>query len=86
MQLVLDRFGRVVLPKLIRDNLGLRPGDALDLEEREESVVLHPQRLRPAIEEKDGLLVFAGTADESLEKAVEQHRQDRLRRQSGMEG
>ena len=30
METTLDRFGRVVIPKQVRDDLGLKPGAVLD--------------------------------------------------------
>ncbi len=39
MQLTLDRFGRMVLPKAIRDGFGLIPGDVLDVEEQKDAIV-----------------------------------------------
>ena len=84
MQLVIDRFGRVVLPKAVRDGLGLLPGDVLDLDERAEGVVLRPVRDVGLIREKDGLLVYTGKASGDLRSAVAEHRQARLQHASGL--
>lgn len=44
MKLTLDKFGRVVIPKSIRDRLGLRPGTTLELDQSsEDSIVLRPR-------------------------------------------
>src|SRR5438093_12835447 len=42
--LTLDKTGRLVLPKPVRDELQLRPGDSLELESSEERIVLRPAR------------------------------------------
>ena len=55
MQLTLDRFGRMVLPKSIRDDFGLRPGDVLEAEEQKDAIVL---RAYP----KTSLLLFPGVS------------------------
>ena len=62
-RLILDRAGRVVLPKSVRDELHLRPGDALELESSESEIVLRPVRgIRP-LRKKQGVWVLgAGKA------------------------
>ncbi|HEU4394306.1 MAG TPA: AbrB/MazE/SpoVT family DNA-binding domain-containing protein [Planctomycetota bacterium] len=40
----LDKFGRVLLPKPLRDRVGIRPGDDLRVKVREGSLVLEPVR------------------------------------------
>ncbi len=42
--LTLDKAGRVVLPKPVRDDMQLRAGDSLELESSEDSIVLRPRR------------------------------------------
>lgn len=42
MQVKIDRAGRIVLPKAVRDKLGLAPGDSLELEQRGNRVTLFP--------------------------------------------
>ena len=83
MQLTLDKFGRVVIPKAIRDELGLHPGDVLDVEEDARRIVLRPAGEHSPVTAKDGLLVFSGAAVGDLEKAVPQHRRGHLARASG---
>jgi AbrB family looped-hinge helix DNA binding protein len=84
MQLVLDRFGRVVLPKGIRDDLGLAPGDVLDVDEQTECLVLRPARESSPLRAKDGLLVFAGRSTGDLRAAVTEHRRARIGRAAAM--
>lgn len=80
METTLDRFGRVVIPKEIRDALGLKPGELLKIEQTDDEVVLKPLREEPPIKVKDGVLVYAGTATGNLMEAVRAHREERLRR------
>jgi AbrB family looped-hinge helix DNA binding protein len=80
MEVTLDRFGRVVIPKAVREHLGLGPGTVLDIEEgEEEGILLRPRRPEPDLVEEDGVLVFTGEATADLEAAVERHRQNRSR-------
>jgi AbrB family looped-hinge helix DNA binding protein len=82
METTLDRFGRVVIPKEIRDALGLKPGEQLKIEHTDDEVVLKPLREEPPIKVKNGVLVYAGTATGNLMEAVKAHREERLRRVS----
>jgi len=40
MQITMDKFRRIIIPKVLRDHLGLQPGCRLDLEESLEGLVL----------------------------------------------
>ena len=42
MLITIDSAGRVVIPKAVRDRLGLVPGEALELREREGRLELEP--------------------------------------------
>lgn len=85
MHSTLDKFGRVVIPKPVRDALHLTPGTALSVEGRNGEVVLKPRSEAPALKRKGGLLVFAGQPTGDLLDAVERHRRERLRKASGLE-
>lgn len=82
MKTLLDRFGRVVIPKEIRDSLGLKPGEVLEVEQTDDEVVLKPLREEHPIKVKDGVLVYEGTATGNLMEAVKAHRDERLKRVS----
>ncbi len=79
METNLDKFGRVVIPKQIRDDLGLEPGEPLNIEKREHEIILKPSRMESHILSKDGVLVFSGTATGDIMKAVNTHRNKRLK-------
>ena len=46
MQTKISTKGQVVLPSRLRQKLGLRPGDALDVKLEGENIVLTPRRRR----------------------------------------
>ena len=77
METTLDKFGRVVIPKRVREHLGLTPGTALEIEAIGEDVVLKPVREEPHIRDKEGVLVFTGSATGDLLEAVKRHREER---------
>ncbi len=80
METKLDKFGRVVLPKEIRDSLDLKPGEILQVEESESEVILKPLRGESPLRLKNGVLVFSGTATGDIIKAVRAHREERLKK------
>lgn len=73
----LDKFGRIVLPKSVRDAYHLEPGDVMQIRESGEQIVLEPARHTGGLREKDGLLVYSGEAEGDLEKAVDAQRRRR---------
>jgi AbrB family looped-hinge helix DNA binding protein len=53
----IDTAGRVVIPKLLRDRLGLRGGEELEIEERDGEIrVARPKRGVRLVETEHGLL------------------------------
>jgi AbrB family looped-hinge helix DNA binding protein len=67
-RLTLDKAGRVVLPKPLRDELQLAPGDALEVESRGEEITLRPVRGEARLRKKRGVWVFR--SGEPLSQAV----------------
>lgn len=72
-RLTLDSAGRVLIPKGLRDELHLQPGDELDLETAGEQMTLRPVRQTPPLSKERGVWVFrtgqplpASATDETL--------------------
>jgi len=82
-KLSMDRAGRVVLPKPIRERLQLEPGESLEIESFEDHIVLRPIRQHATMRKELGVLVFdtseplsASDVRETIEK-VRDERSDR---------
>ena len=78
-RLTLDSAGRVVIPKGLRDELHLQPGDELDLEASGDAITLRPIRQTPPLTRERGVWVFrtgeplpAATTDETLRSIREE--------------
>ncbi len=56
--LTIDKAGRVVLPKPVRDALQISPGDSLELESSEDHIILRPAPGKGRMYKKQGVWVF----------------------------
>ena len=79
METTVDRFGRIVIPKKIRDAFNLEIGTQILIEENGESIVLKPRHGEPSLVLKDDVLVFSGIPTGSLDEAVVRHREGRIK-------
>ena len=61
METTLDKFGRIVIPKEIRDDFNLKPGSQIRIEESDQAIILKPFEGEPNLHWKDGVFVFSGT-------------------------
>ncbi len=77
MQVKVDKFGRMVLPKEIRDDFNIVPGSVLNIEGLPEAIVLRPIVDEEPVLIKEGVLVYTGRATGSLKDAVEKARAGR---------
>lgn len=78
--LTVDKAGRVVLPKPIRDELRLSAGDSLDLESSGDRIVLRPIRGTAGMRQKKGIWVFRTgqpISAESVDETIRQLREER---------
>ena len=80
METTLDRFGRIIIPKNVREDMGLEAGTVLQVEKQGEKIVLQPVQGEPQVVEKKGILVFTGGAIGDIGPALRQHRQSRLKK------
>jgi AbrB family looped-hinge helix DNA binding protein len=60
MEAVIDQAGRIVLPKAIRDALGLLPGTQVDISPYGAGVQIVPAGRTARLVQEDGVLVASG--------------------------
>lgn len=82
-EVIVDEFGRLVIPEEVRNHLQLKAGSRLTLIDEDDRLVLVRQRREPEIIEKDGLLVVSGTSSGTIPDHREL-RDERLRRFDGL--
>ena len=86
MTLKIDKAGRVVLPKPVRDRFGLRAGSDLEVQEIAEGVVLKPVSKRPSLVRSGRFLVHTGRLPQGFDvlKAIDDDREERMRKLAGL--
>lgn len=79
IRLIVDKAGRVVIPKPLREKLHLAPGDALELETTGDQISLRPVRGTGPLTKEHGVWVFhtgqplpASASDEMLHQIREE--------------
>lgn len=70
MKTRLDSRGRMLIPKHLRDALGLETGTVLEIQTSEGRIVLIPRRAESDLVWEDGVLVYTGEAVGDLEEAA----------------
>jgi AbrB family looped-hinge helix DNA binding protein len=86
MTLKMDKAGRVILPKPVRDRLGLRAGSDLEIEETAGGIVLRPAEQKPSMIKKQGLWVHTGKVAPGFDivQAIRDDREERIRKLAGV--
>ena len=74
----IDRAGRIVLPKPLRDQFNLHPGSQLEIKTMQDYLELKPVDAAPALVSQGGLLVHQGTSPLPLTDATAQAREERI--------
>jgi AbrB family looped-hinge helix DNA binding protein len=64
----IDRAGRIVLPKDVRQELGIKPGDTLEVSIHGSSVTLTANRETVGFVRKGQALVFSTSGEETLSR------------------
>jgi AbrB family looped-hinge helix DNA binding protein len=79
----LDKAGRVVLPKDLRDRLLLEPGDGLAIESEGDRITLRPVRPQATLKKEQGIWVYQGErSDQSIPDLIDRERNKRIREHS----
>ena len=61
MTIRIDKSGRIVLPKMIRERFGLTPDLELEVVEQPDGVLLRRREDQPSLIKVDGLWIHQGT-------------------------
>lgn len=69
MMVTIDRLGRIVVPKPVRDALGLRAGTKLELVQEADGFRLVVETVDAVVMDRDGLPVIVSQRDVALSDA-----------------
>ena len=79
-RLIIDKAGRVVIPKPLRKELHLEPGDALEMDSAGDQITLRPVRGTGPLTKEHGVWVFhtgqplPGSATDEMLQQIRQER------------
>ena len=84
-KLKLDKAGRVVIPKPLRERLRIVPGDALEVDGDEDHITLRPVRAKARLVKELGIWVYQGdgASDDSIPELIDREREARHKQISG---
>ncbi len=80
MIVTLDKMNRLVVPKLLRDRMGLKSGDEMELTLEADGIRLRPAVTQASLTEVDGILICASEVPPSaldLVAFMNQQREER---------
>ena len=79
-------FRSVILPKPVRDRLGLHAGSDLEIQETMDGVVLRPADRRPSMVKRGSFWVHTGELPPGYDilKAIDEDRDERMRKAWGL--
>ena len=88
MNVTIDKAGRLVLPKKVREQLQVGPGDGLELIGGSHEIVLRPVRKQAPLRKKRGIWVLAANGPsitlEEVNRALDKVREGRIQDNSGV--
>ena len=78
MLTTLDKFGRIIIPKRFRENLGINLKTTLNISEEDKRIVIELVKEKDPIVEKDGILVFTGKLENKRADIIKSDRNKRI--------
>jgi AbrB family looped-hinge helix DNA binding protein len=79
-RLTIDKSGRIVVPKPLRERFGLKPGTELEAIDQGGGLLLRAVEQRPAMIKMDGLWVHLGVAEAAADwnRVIREARDERI--------
>lgn len=82
----IDKAGRVVLPKEIRDRMGLPAGTEFEVIEEQDRIILKPVEKEIKLVRKGSVLVVVPevSPDVDIRQLIKKEREERIRKKMGL--
>lgn len=74
----LDKFGRVLIPKKLREHLGLSLNSPVNIMDEGNRIIIETVKENEALINKDGILVFTGKVQKDLTDELKRSRSRRM--------
>jgi len=75
----IDKFGRIVIPKKIRNDFGLKNNTEVEVEATSDNIIVHPKPSNPFVIDKDGVLVVCSEPLEPFTNFLQKNREDGMK-------
>jgi bifunctional DNA-binding transcriptional regulator/antitoxin component of YhaV-PrlF toxin-antitoxin module len=82
MKVMIDNNGRIELGDELQKQLGLKPGDEVEIETRGKEGIIKPANSGQGLCQEGNVLVHRGISTESVEHVMEKVRNEKLRKLS----
>lgn len=76
----LDKFGRVIIPKKLREHLGINTETTLNISEEDKKIVIELVKEKTPVVNRDGILIFTGKLDKKRSDLIKTDRNKRMRK------
>jgi AbrB family looped-hinge helix DNA binding protein len=77
---IIDKAGRIALPKPMLKKMHLAPGDELHIERNGETITVRPVRIKALLNQDFGIWVYQGRpSSQSICRLIDTERKKRLR-------
>ncbi len=74
----LDKFGRIIIPKKVRKQLGITPETSLTIEEDGGRIIIELIQEEGSVVKKDEVLVFVGKPEGEVDQLLTDDRTQRM--------
>lgn len=76
----IDDFGRMVIPKKIRDKPGIIKGSEIQIDTMDEGIIIRKKEEKLLIEDKEGILAVWSETTGPVDSSIQKDREDRMKK------
>ncbi len=80
MVTTLDKYGRVIIPKKVREHLGIDTKSSLNISEDGKRIIIELIKEKAPVVDRDGILVFTGKLEDKKSELIKSDRNKRMKK------